>query len=215
MRWAIERVSDPDIEPVSVATFVRNVGEFQAAATDREDDITAKLQAAREWAENHTGRALIDQAWKQSVGEDSYFDVVAGPADGICGAVARWCATEIILRRSPVLAITSFVSVDAAGEETELDPDSYELRDANTKRPRVVALGAPWTTGLYRITFRAGYANRDSSPQQDASVVPARFGQAILLYAQALYDVDDKAMQTLMDTAEKLIDPESCHFNFA
>ena len=47
MRFVLERVSEPDIEPITAAEFVRNVGEFDVAATTRADDITRLITAAR------------------------------------------------------------------------------------------------------------------------------------------------------------------------
>lgn len=215
MRWTLERVTQPDIEPVTVAEFVRNIGEFASAATEREDDIQALITAAREWAEKHTGRALIDQSWRLTLSDGTpVVDTVAEPGI-LCGRVTGRPG-EILLRRSPVIAITSFVSVDAAGDETAIDPDTYELREAGSKWPRLVALnGASWDVGTYRIGLRAGYADRDASPQQDASAVPARFRRAILLYSEALYDRDEKTMKTLMEVAEQLIDPERCGLGLA
>lgn len=212
-RWVLERVTDPEIEPVTAAAFVRNVGEFSAAATERADDIAAVISTAREWAEKLTGRALIDQTWRLTIsdGTGASYDPVQEPPPSVLCGVYTGRTSEIALRRSPVIAISSFVSVDAAGVETTIDASTYELREADSKWPKLVGLnGASWTTGTFRITFRAGYANRDVSPAEGAEVVPARFKQAILLYAEALYDRDERRMQSLMDTAEGLIAAEAC-----
>lgn len=215
MRFVLERVSDPDIEPVSAAEFVRNVGEFQAAATERADDIASKIKTAREWAEKSTNRALIDQTWRLTLSDQiNGHNWVTDPAPYYYGWAI--CQSEIPLRISPVIAITSFVSVDSAGTETEVDPDTYELREADSKWPKLVGVnGGSWSYGTYRIEFRAGYANLDVSPPDDASKVPARFRQAILLYAEALYDRDEKMMPLLMETAANLIEPENCNTGIA
>lgn len=220
MRWVLERVSEPEIEPVTAAEFVRNVGEFTGAATTRADDINRLIAMARRWVEHDTGRALIDQSWRLTLsdvwGGSSYDSVAGPPPDGwYCGTyVGR--VSEILLRRSPVIAITSFVSVDAAGEETAIDPTTYELREADSKRPRLVGLnGASWTTGTYRIGFRAGYADRDVSPAEGAEKVPGCFLQAILLHAQAYYDTDEKMMDKLIDAAAALVQQERCGLDFA
>lgn len=218
MRFALERISDPEIEPVSAAEFVRNAGEFQDAATERADDISRVITAAREWVEDHTGKVLVDQTWRLTLTDQPAYDAIVGPANGYyCG---DWYGRggEIMLRRSPAIAITSFSSVDAAGAETVIDDDTYELREADTKWPKLVGVnGATWTfPGTYRIVFRAGYADRDVSPAQDASAIPARFRQAILLYAQALYDsADDKTAAAMMDAAEGLLRGERCGLDFA
>lgn len=219
MRFVLERTSEPEIEPVTAAEFVRNVGEYSAAATERADDIARVITAAREWAEDRTGRALIDQTWRLTLTDGHSYDSVAEPPQ-----VGYYCGDwygrsgEIMLRRSPVIAITSFVSVDVEGAETAIDSDTYELREAGSKWPKLVGLnGASWTyPATYRITYRAGYADRDVSPADGVSVVPARFRQAILLYAQALYDAADEKMSAAMiETAEKLLSGERCGLDFA
>jgi uncharacterized phiE125 gp8 family phage protein len=214
MRFALERTVDPEIEPVSAAEFIRNVGEFAEAATERADDITRVIQSAREWVEHDTARALIDQTWRLTITDGTE----AGDRVSQPGYYCGWWRSrqgEILLRRSPALAIVSFVSVDDEGDETAVDASSYELREADTKFPKIVGLnGTTWDTGTFRITFRAGYANRDVSPAEGASVVPARFRQAILLHAEAHYD-HDKDMDAMVAAAEALIAPERCGLDFA
>lgn len=215
MRFTLERVSDPEIEPVTNAEFARNVGEFDDTATARADDITRLITSAREWAEDLTGRALIDQTWRLTLTDElmSSQDTVTTP--GYYAGTWKASAGEILLRRSPALSIVSFKTVDADGDETDVDAATYELREADSKFPKIVALsGGIWDTGTYRIVFRAGYANRDVSPQEGASVVPARFRQAILLHAEAYYD-RGKDMEKLLATAEGLILPERCNLDLA
>ena len=124
-----------------------------------------------------------------------------------------------MLRKAPVLAITKFVSVDQAGVETAVDPTTYELREADSKWPRIVALnGASWSswlTGDLRIEFRAGFADRLGSPKQGAEMVPVRFIQAMKLYAESLYDRDPKTMTLYMDTATALIKSERSELSLA
>lgn len=217
MRFILERVSEPEAEPVSVAEFVRNAGEFAAAATEREDDIERLITAAREWAEDDTGRALIDQTWRLTLTDQTgiEYDAVTQPPCGYYTGAWRANAGEILLRRSPIIELLTFRSVDAEGTETAVDADTYELREADSKWPKIVGLnGATWTTGTFRITYRAGYADRDVSPPEGGEKVPARFRQAILLHAQAFYDMPEK-VEKWLETAQRLITPERCHIDFA
>lgn len=213
-RFVLERLVAPEIEPVSAAEFIRNAGEFTEAATERADDIERVLAAAREWAEHETGRALIDQTWRLTLTDGPTSDAVAEPAPyGYYTGFFR--SGEILLRRSPAIAIVSFKSVDAAGDEADVDASTYELRDAESKFPKVVGLnGTTWGSGTYRITFRAGFADRDVSPAQDGDAVPAGFRAAILLYAQALYDNDEQAPK-MMKTAEDILRYQRCNLDFA
>lgn len=211
-RIALELVSGPEIEPVTLAEAKRHLGEFDDV-TDNDDDIEALIVGAREWVEDYTSRALIDQTWRLTIGDSSVVDAVGAPA--CTCARSESTGTEIFLRRSPIIAITSFAQVAADGTETVLDPAGYELREAGSKWPRVVAIdGSSWISGQYRITFRAGYANRDVSPADSAEVVPNRFKQAMKLWIEANYDRGDM-MKTLLDTATSLIRAERADLGLA
>ena len=213
MNFVLERVALPEIEPVTLTEVKRHLGEFDDI-TDRDDDITALIAAAREWVEDYTGRALIDQSWRLTFGDATAVDRVAGVS---CDCVrSEQAGTMIYLRKSPALSIVSFVQVAADGGETAVDADSYALREADGRWPRIVSLnGAAWASGEFRIVFRAGYANRDVSPADGAEVVPNRFKQAMKLWIEANYDRDKDMMQTLLDTATGLIRSERVETGFA
>lgn len=221
MRYVLERVVDPAIEPVDLAAMKRHLREFEDVSSS-DGDISDLIVSAREWAEDYTGRALIDQTWRLSIDQTGNWlgDSVAGyvPRSGYdCGRF-HWVSRvgEIYLRKSPVLSIVSFVTVDDAGAETAIDAATYELREVDSKWPRLVALsGATWTASNLRITFRAGYANLVGSPEGTEADVPARFRQAIKLHAEAHYDRDAVMMQKLLDAAENLIRPERSEIGFA
>ena len=174
MNFFLERVSNPEIEPVSLAEMKRHLRLFDDITTE-DDDISGLITVAREWVEDYTGRVMVDSTWRLSID-----DYVSG---------------DIALRRSPALALTSFVSVAADGVETVLEDvgsptvNTYEIAEADGRWPRLVPLtGAVWTAGKLRIEFRAGFVNRLVSPQQDASVVPAVLKQAIKLIVGHYYE---------------------------
>ncbi len=212
MRWVLERVSEPEIEPVSLAEARRHLKSFDGVTVD-DADITALITGGRQWVEHETGRALIDQEWKLTLTDEfATADTVQSPSC-ICGVAP--VNSEILLRRSPMIEIVSFATVDAAGDETAIDADTYELREENSKWPKLVGLsGASWGTGTFRIVMRAGYADQQISPQQDVSAVPVSFRQAIKLWVEANY-YRAANMQTLLDTASGLIAKEVCHTGFA
>lgn len=213
-RFMLERVSEPEIEPVLLAEAKVHLREYDTIAAARETEIEAKITAAREWLEDYTGRACIDQTWRLTIGDQTAVDPVEEPA---CTCVSSENAgSEIFLRKSPVLAIVSFKLVAADGTETDVDAADYELRERDGRWPRLVALnGASWKTGVRRVTFRAGYADRDVSPAEGGEVVPERLRQAILLYLEALYDRDERTMALLMATAERLAKPERVELGLA
>lgn len=227
MQFCLERVTDPDIEPVTLAEMKLHL---RAYGSDTSEDalISSLITSAREWVEQYTGRALIDQSWRltRRMQYLTRGDVVGGfnfgPGYGNFPGFYYWHmdfrrnGNQISLRKSPVLAIQSFVTVDADGAETDVDPTTYQLREAHSKSPRVVALsGAIWGLGDLRITYRAGYADRAASPQQGAEMVPERFKTAMKLYAQALYDRDPANIDVLMTAAANIIKPERTELSLA
>jgi len=222
MNFTLERVTQPDIEPVTLEEMKRHLRCF-SGVTDEDDDITALIVAAREWVEDYSARALIDQTWRLTIDGHLHGDRVLGfDAPRFIGGFGRlewmhWMRRgEILLRRAPVIEITSFTSIDATGVVTDIDPAGYALREENSKWPRLVPLsGTTWAAGTLKIEFRAGFANRSGSPKQDASVVPARFKQAMKLWTEAAYDRDPVMMPLLLNAAEQLMKPERADLSIA
>jgi hypothetical protein len=153
----------------------------------------------------------MDETWRLSI-ERTVSLFTTDPDVGRVFSGAVGAARDVYLRRSPVLAITSVVTVDADGVETAVDAADYEIRGADSKWPMLVPiLTATWGASNIRVTFRAGFADTTSSPQQDASVVPERFKQAIILWVKGNYD-DDPAV---LVAAENLARPLRAHVGFA
>ena len=78
MLWALELVSGPEIEPVTLAEAKRHLREYDDVTTN-DADITALIQGAREWVEQYTARALIDQTWRLTFGDSVAVDRVTVP----------------------------------------------------------------------------------------------------------------------------------------
>ena len=219
MNFVLERVSEPAIEVVTLAEMIQQVREFSTIPAATQDELTRLIAVAREWAEHYTGRIMVDQQWRLTIGDyvNRYANVDSDTVTGYYTGVTRPTLDgAILLRKSPVLAITSINSVDADGVETLIAADTYQLREADFRWPTVVRLsGTTWATGTYRILFRAGFADQTSSPTTGAEVVPQRFKQAIRLYAEAHYTKEEKRMGMLIEAAEKLIRPESSDLSLA
>jgi hypothetical protein len=225
MRYVLERVMPPSEEPVTLAELRDHMREF-SSVTDNDAKYTACGIAAREWLEDYTGRALVDQTWRLTIG-DTLYGAYYGGGDLVGGfrgpfvyrGIWDWLRMgEIWLRKAPVLAITKFVSVDADGAETDIDAATYALREGDSKWPRLVAKSGatwcPWLPGTcMRIEYRAGYVDLLGSPS--LGDVPGRFKQAILLYAESLFDRDEKMMGLLQSAAESLICSERVEMGFA
>lgn len=186
MRFVLERVSEPEIEPVTLTEAKRHIRQY-ASVTAEDADVTSLISLAREWVEDYTGRIMVDQTWKQTVFQTDRSALVSGDRvggysrPGYSGSF-RWSDNSLLLKRSPVLGIVSVKVIDLAGAETVVDPDSYVLRESDSKYPRLIAVsGTSWTTEDFVVEFRAGFADRDSSPQTGAEVVPATLKHAIKL----------------------------------
>lgn len=199
MKYSLERIAGPDIEPVTLAEMKRHL-RCQEGVEVQDADITALIVAAREWVEGYTGRALIDQTWRLTV------DEIAGDA-----------VQRILLRRSPVIALTKVSSLDALGVETELPLAAFAVQEPGSKWPWFFHDGADsWNPGsILKIEFRAGFVDRTGSPQQDATDVPTRFKQAIKMWAEAAYDRDQYMMELLFKVAEEIAKPERADLQIA
>ena len=207
--FTLERVADPAVEPVTLLEMKRHLRCYDDVTVE-DDDITGLIQAAREWVEDYTGRALVDQVWRITING-------AGPnAQGNQGiGWTQWQRRgEILLRKSPVIAITSFSTVDSTGAETAITPEKYRLCEPDSKWPRIAPLaGAAWNQQAVKIEFRAGFVDLIGSPP--LGVVPTRFKQAIKLWAEANYDRDLLMMPLLMKVAEQIIQPERADLQIA
>jgi hypothetical protein len=231
MKFLLERMTQPEIEPVDLPSMKRHLREF-ATVTDNDTDITALITGGREWVEHYTGRICIDQTWRLTIVGPVAFqgmfsgDIVSG-ISGYPSVLGRYLGFmslapngEILLKKSPVLSITSVASVGADGVETVISPSTYELREKDSKWPRLAPLNnSTWQTGFLsggmRIVFRAGFADTFTSPGEGAEVVPVVIKQAIKLWVESNYDRDEKTMALYLTTAQQLVESECCELRFA
>ena len=65
------------------------------SVTDEDADITNLIAAAREWAEDYTGRALVDQTWRLSLVNRSGYSVGGDRVSGYTPAFAAGAASAI------------------------------------------------------------------------------------------------------------------------
>ncbi len=218
MPYILERVTNPSIEPVTLAEFKTHLRTY-SSVTNQDDQLNELLEVARQWVENKTARALIDQTWRLTIGSyrNAYADVDSDTVIGYYrGPFIPRDDGGILLRKSPLIAITSFVSVAADGTETTIDASTYELREGDSKWPKVVPLsGAIWQQGMMRIEYRAGFADLLGSPSGGAADVPSIFKIAIKLFAEAHYDKDKDMMEKLVKAAEDILSDESSDVQMA
>lgn len=200
--WSLQRISDPTIEPLTVAELKIHLRGY-TDITEEDSLISSLITASRRWIEDYTGRALVDQTWDL---------VFSGYSFG-----------EIKLHRSPVLSVTTF-TYDVAGVATELTASNYELRGAGTKEPKIIpAYGISWPYANWErpaaIRFRAGYANRLGSPLDGAEKVPDEFKTAIKLLVGHYYrnreSVDDNRLAELPMGVKFILENQRCNLGLA
>jgi len=175
MMHVMERLTQPAFEPITLAEMKRHSKAF-AEVTEEDPDFLELITAAREWVEDYTGRILVDQKWRQTMLDDGAPLVVVPPVVG---------ANDLVLRRSPVLELLSVASLDSVGVATELSVSSFTVLEPTSKWPRLASVGG-WS-GNFRIEYRAGFADQQSSPVQGAEAVPKSFIRAMKLIAGHYY----------------------------
>jgi uncharacterized phiE125 gp8 family phage protein len=193
--WTLQRILDPNLEPV---TYAEAKAQMRGDLDVEQAFHTELITVAREWCEWYTGRALVDQTWQMRF--------------------EGYSIDEFRLRRSPVIAVESFV-YDVNGVATTLADDTYVLDGAGTKWPRLLlANGKAWPQTFWErpvtIQFRAGYANRAASPTEGAEKVPAAFKQAIKMIVTFL-DKNRDASPDMVPNVKWLLEEQRAEIGFA
>jgi len=155
------RTAGPEAEPVTV----ENAKAHLRINHDSEDELIAGLiRAAREEVEQTTGVAMIDQNWRLAV------DAIPE-----CGM--------LLLRRTPVKAVTSVTVYGSEGEVSLLDPADYQL-DALSRPARLHIATRPddlrAMNGI-EVDFTAGYGEAGTD-------VPDLLKRAILMLVAHWYE---------------------------
>lgn len=163
MNNRLKLITAPTEEPVTLAEAKL---QCRVDGTDEDALLTALIKAARELAENQTGRALCTQTWEL--------------------ALDAFPAAEIELPLPPVQSITSIKYLDASAVEQTLSADVYALDSYGSLRHWVLpAYGAAWPAALaaanaVKIRFVAGHG---------AAAVPQGIKQWMLLQIGHWYAV--------------------------
>jgi uncharacterized phiE125 gp8 family phage protein len=192
-------VSAPATEPISLADAKEHLN------VDFDDDdtlITAFLKAARQNAEQFTGRAFVDQTWDIFLDEFPTGDYL-----------------DIDLRPAPVIEVVSVAYGESYG--TTFASSGYIVDQAKWRLGLVV--GGAWPTvtkvaNAVRVRIRAGYIDNDMSPP--SGELPYDIRAAILLTLGTLYAnretiVIGQTATMLPFAAEQLLRPHRIHTGMA
>jgi uncharacterized phiE125 gp8 family phage protein len=160
----IKTITAPTSEPVTLLEakmHCRVIADPQDAAAHPEDAyLTALIVAARQAAEQMTGRALMTQTLEIAL--DEFPD-------------------EILLPRSPVASVTSVKYLDLSGVLQTLSSDDYVFDDYSTP-PRIYAdYHICWPAvrdqrNSVLVRYVAGYASAALVPQEIKSWMLLRIG---------------------------------------
>lgn len=157
------RTADAATEPL---TTTQAKSHLRVDGSDEDALIGNLVTAARQYVEEHTGRALITQTWEYTA---DAFPTKAG---------AIW------LPRPPLIAVSQVQYVDTAGATQTWDSDEYRVDAVSVPGRVTLADGAVWPTpndvsNAVTVTYTAGYGA--------ASDVPEPIKQALLLLIGSWY----------------------------
>lgn len=152
-------ITAPASEPVTLAEAKLHL-RVDLASTVEDELIGALIVAARQGAEQMTGRALMLQTWELAL---DAFDAA------------------VFLQRPPLVSITSVTYLDVAGASQTLAPTAYVLDSYSEPARLTPAANTCWPETLKQanavtIRFQAGYADSDSVPQEIKSWMLLRIG---------------------------------------
>lgn len=168
--YSVTQTVAPAEEPVALDEL-KKFCWVQSAFTDDDTILAAFLRDAREAFEELNGLQLVTATWALTL-------------DGYGGIPA-----EVVLRPSPVLAVSGVSYVDANGVTQTAGSSLYSLDAASTPARFSLAYGESWPSvrpqhSAVTITFTAGYGA--------ASAVPERFKTRIKQAAKYRYDHRDQ-----------------------
>ncbi len=162
----LELVSGPVVEPVSLSDI-----KAQARIDGTADDafLNTLIVAARQWAEQYTGCALLTQSWRLwldqwPVGSDPWWD---GTRDG---AIVAAAAQAISLPKAPLQNVTEVRVYQADDTSTVWPAGAYQVDNIARPGRLVLRAGQSWPSpgraaqGV-AVSFVAGYASAAAVPE--------------------------------------------------
>jgi uncharacterized phiE125 gp8 family phage protein len=154
-------LSGPDIEPITVD----EVKVFGRIDTTSEDTLLSNMiTSVREAAERYTGRAFIQQQFR------AVFD--------------SWLGYKMELPFPPLISVDKIATLDADGNELEVDSDDYYIVTDTMPGMVVLDRSLPVSSRDYAgniIEYTAGYG-------EEAADVPNGIKQALLLWTTIMYE---------------------------
>ena len=174
-RYSVVRVSGPEAEPITRAEAKLHL-KVDSDQTADDSLIDALVSAAREDAEDFTGRCFVWSTWELRLDEF--------PTGG---------NQEILLPRPPCIRVNAITYVDADGATQTLGSDNWQLDDRSEPARIRPAYNLSWPAtravmNAVTVSYVAGYPVSDAgSPMDTTANVPAAAVAAIKLQLGNLY----------------------------
>jgi len=193
------RTVNPYTEPVTLDEIKDHL---RVEHNNHDSQLLGLIQASREWVEDYTHRALVQQAWK-------YY-------------LQDWpSGDEFELPFPPLQSVTAIKYTDSNGtqtiwEDASSSPTTYDYEvDTDSEPGRIILVyGETWpSTTLHpknpiEIEFVAGYDDDGDSPPDYTVNIPEAIKNAIKLDVEIRYDrPNDAYLKVLQDVRDNLLAP--------
>lgn len=169
--YGLRRTVAPTSEPVTTDEAKLHL-RLSLDATDEDAVVDRCIAAARQWFEDRTGRALINQTWKYTI--DNWYASESVRRPGF-----------IYLPRAPLSSITSVYYTATDGSSTLWDSANYTVDTESEPGRLALAYSKSWpvtreVVNAIQITYVAGYG-------ATASSVPDGVKAALMVLIANLY----------------------------
>ncbi len=190
-RGVSKLVTPPDVEPLDVDLLLRHSNRDDNIRLDA-DLMPLRIQAAREFVERYTGRALITQTWSYTV-----------------DWLTDWSG-YLLLPRVPLIDVTSITTTDSENVAAVLATSTYRVEAQSEPGRLVLNTGtsfwssAPRQYSSLAVVYRAGYGAA-------AENVPATLRHVIMLlaseFSERLEAASDLTLGEVPFGIRSLLDP--------
>jgi len=203
----IKVISPPTAEPISIeeARLHLRLDAYDSPPVHPDDSIvTALISAAREWAENFTGRAISPVTLEIALDEFPRLN------------------EGIELPRPPLISVDSVRYTDEDGDQQTMATSEYSTDTYQEPSWLMPAQDTDWPStdtvfNAVKIRYEAGYSTPGDSP--DPNPLPKSIKQAILLMLSHLYENREETSIVKLEQiplgAEALLRPYRLYNGFA
>lgn len=168
------RITPPSVEPITLALAKQHL---RVDYTDDDALIPLYISAARDYAENYTGRAFLPQTWQLSLNVFPFnMQQSWPPASRMQQRSFLNSQMEILLPFAPLSAVNSITYQNPPGTVVTMDPSQYTVNTGQEPGSVTPANGVywpfpmPYVPDTVQINYLAGYSLVE---QVDYLVMPA------------------------------------------